>query len=36
MPGPWAPEIEATILDHAVDLVKNIRQAGGSALRPGP
>ncbi len=36
MPGPWAPEIEATILDHAVDLVKNIRQAGGATSRSGP
>jgi hypothetical protein len=25
MPGPWAPAIEATILDQAVGLVKNVR-----------
>jgi hypothetical protein len=24
-PGPWAPAIEATILDKAVDLVKRVR-----------
>jgi Neutral/alkaline non-lysosomal ceramidase, N-terminal len=25
MPGPWAPGIEATILDHAIELVKKVR-----------
>jgi hypothetical protein len=36
MPGPWAPEIEATILDKATELVKKIRQGSSSSSRPAP
>jgi hypothetical protein len=33
LPGPWAPEVEATILEKAVDLVERLREANRSRFR---
>jgi hypothetical protein len=35
-PGPWAPTIEATILEKAADLVKRLRAADNAAPRQTP
>jgi hypothetical protein len=36
LPGPWAPAIETTILDQAVELVKKMRESNRSAASPRP